>query len=217
LATKKNQTKTSEKKQSDKMTARDEFCAELESTGRKGIKGLLKELDKTDFFKSPASTKYHGSYAGGLCDHSLMVMDAVLSLYDEYKKLVPTFPEIPVDSLKICALLHDVCKVETYRAGTRNVKNEQTGQWEKVPTFFREPKFPMGHGGKSVYMIAKMGVLLSEDEAQAIYWHMGAYDTSAYNTWNEMGQAYNENQLAFLLHQADMFSTYILENERLEK
>ncbi len=37
------------------------------------------------------------------------------------------------ESYAICALLHDLCKANYYKLGTRNVKNEATGQWEKAP------------------------------------------------------------------------------------
>ena len=35
------------------------------------------ELLASDFFKAPASTKYHGAYAGGLFDHSMNVANAL--------------------------------------------------------------------------------------------------------------------------------------------
>lgn len=40
---------------------------------RKGAKELIQWLESTDFFTAPASTKYHGAYEGGLCEHSLNV------------------------------------------------------------------------------------------------------------------------------------------------
>ena len=40
---------------------------------RNGSKELLKWLEGTDFFKAPASTKYHSAHEGGLCEHSLNV------------------------------------------------------------------------------------------------------------------------------------------------
>ncbi len=46
------------------------------------------------------------------------------------------------ESFAICAMLHDLCKANYYKAGTRNVKNETTGQWEKVPCYSVEDLFP---------------------------------------------------------------------------
>ena len=40
---------------------------------RNGLEDFLTWLKSTDFFKSPASTKFHGNYEGGLCEHSLNV------------------------------------------------------------------------------------------------------------------------------------------------
>lgn len=178
---------------------------------RDGVENLIEWCRQSDFYVSPASTRYHGSYDGGLIDHSLAVYDNLANLYNFSRQLYPGVPEIPIPSIILSALLHDICKVNTYHPGTRNVKNEETGQWEKVDTFTRDPMFAMGHAGKSVFIIQQF-IQLTPQEAQAIYWHMGAYDTSAYNTWDEMSKAYNANLLAFLLHQADMMTTYISEN-----
>lgn len=40
---------------------------------RPGAAELLEWLESTDFFEAPASTHYHGSYPGGLVEHSLNV------------------------------------------------------------------------------------------------------------------------------------------------
>ena len=37
-----------------------------------------------DFFTAPASTKYHGNYEGGLCEHSLDVYDMAVRLETLY-------------------------------------------------------------------------------------------------------------------------------------
>ena len=61
-----------------------EFIELLEKyVKRDGIENLITYLDEqSDFFTSPASTKYHGSYEGGLVEHSLNVY---YSLLDEMK------------------------------------------------------------------------------------------------------------------------------------
>lgn len=188
----------------------------LKSTKRQGINNLIKYLESSDFFTAPASSVYHGSYKGGLLEHSLNVYNCLMYEYENIKDSDFEIPTITEDSLIIVSLLHDICKVNCYVESTRNVKNEKTGQWEKVPIYKREPLFPMGHGGKSVF-IAQQFIQLSPEEAQAIYWHMQAYDLSNYNTLNELSQANNENLLCFLLGQADMKATYIVENERYKK
>lgn len=190
---------------------KDFYIQLLKSVRRPGVDALIDYLEKSDFFEAPASTIYHGSYAGGLVEHSLnvytMLQWYVANLQDSDFEL----PKISEESVIIVALLHDLCKVNCYHESTRNMKNEQTGKWEKVPCYKREPLLPMGHGGKSVFIIQQF-IKLTPEEAQAIYWHMGAYDTSPYNTLNELGKSYEMNLLAFLLNQADMMATYIAEN-----
>ena len=57
------------------MSAREEFIEIYrEHIRRDGAEALLDYLqNKSDFFTAPASAKYHGAYAGGLCDHSVNV------------------------------------------------------------------------------------------------------------------------------------------------
>ena len=55
------------------MSAKEEFIEIFrEHVHRDGAEALLDYLtNKSDFFTSPASARYHGAYAGGLCEHSL--------------------------------------------------------------------------------------------------------------------------------------------------
>ena len=182
----------------------------LTSTKRAGMKNLIEYLEGSDFFTSPASTKYHGAYVGGLAEHSLNVYNCLTFHYDNLKDAEFNLPKIPNDSLVITGLLHDVCKINTYQEGFKWTKDEKNN-WQQTPVFNREPLLPMGHAGKSIFIIQQF-IKLTPDEALAIFWHMGAYDTSPYSTLNELGQAYTDNLLAFLLNQADMTATYVSEN-----
>ena len=51
----------------------EKFKGLLLWTGRDGMDKLLDFIVKSDFFTAPASTKFHGSYEGGLLEHSLNV------------------------------------------------------------------------------------------------------------------------------------------------
>ena len=51
---------------------------------RDGIDNLMDWLENdTDFFTSPASTRYHGSYEGGLVEHSLNVFNQLIFELDK--------------------------------------------------------------------------------------------------------------------------------------
>ena len=170
---------------------------------RPGSEKLLDWLDnKTDFFSAPASTRFHGACDGGLCMHSLNVYDAMMQhFYTEGEN---------AESYAICALLHDLCKANYYKRGTRNVKNEATGQWEKVPSYSVEDLFPYGHGEKSVYLIEHF-MRLKTAEAIAIRWHMGGFDDAVRGGSFAVSDAYNSYPLAVKLHIADLTATYLME------
>ena len=193
------------------MSAKEEFL-EIYQTHihREGSAALLDYLqNKSDFFTAPASARYHGAYPGGLCDHSVNVYHC-LADYLERPRVQELYGlEYEPESVAVVALLHDLCKIGCYRAGTRNVKNETTGQWEKVPTFFYEDKLPYGHGEKSVYIISGF-MRLSREEAMAIRWHMGFSGPEDERT---VGQALRQFPLAFALATADMEASYFLEEE----
>ena len=193
------------------MSAREEFIEIYQRhIHREGSAALLDYLqNKSDFFTAPASAKFHGAYAGGLCDHSVNVYHC-LADYLERPRVQELYGlEYDPESVAIVSLLHDLCKIGCYKAGTRNVKNEATGQWEKVPTFFFEDKLPYGHGEKSVYIISGF-MRLTREEAMAIRWHMGFSGTEDPRT---VGQALQQFPLAFALATADMEASYFLEGE----
>ncbi|HIT25859.1 MAG TPA: hydrolase [Candidatus Enterenecus avicola] len=192
------------------MTAKEEFL-EIYQTHirREGSAELLDYLvNKSDFFTAPASARFHGSYAGGLCQHSVNVFRCLEDYLSRPRvREVYQLDSYPMESVAIVALLHDLCKIGCYKAGTRNVKNDATGQWEKVPTFFFEDKLPYGHGEKSVYIISGF-LRLTREEAMAIRWHMGFSGTEDNRL---VGQAFQQFPLAFALATADMEASYFLE------
>lgn len=174
-----------------------------ENIHREGADELLEWLEKTDFFTAPASTRYHSCHEGGLCEHSINVYKRLINAYEAEHEVVPVGYK---ETLTICGLLHDVCKANFYKATTRNVKNEQTGRWEKQPYYTVEEKFPFGHGEKSVFLIERF-MKLTIEEAVAIRFHMG--DFSDMST----SKAYNLCSLALMLHIADLEATYLDEKE----
>lgn len=172
---------------------------------REGADRLLEWLQTTDFFTAPASTRYHCACAGGLVQHSVNVYEVMMEKHFD--------PETDsAESFALCALLHDVCKAQFYKISTRNVKNEKTGQWEKVPYYTIEDAFPYGHGEKSVFLIERF-VRLKPAEATAIRWHMGGFDDAARGGNFSISVAYDKYPIAVKLHLADLEATYLREKE----
>ena len=192
------------------MSAKEEFIQIYqEQIHREGAGALLDYLEhKSDFFTAPASARYHGAYAGGLCDHSVNVYHCLLSYLERERVRELYGLEYTGENIAIAALLHDVCKTGCYKAGSRNVKGSD-GKWQAVPTFFYEDTLPYGHGEKSVYIISGF-LRLTREEAMAIRWHMGF---SGGEDSRLVGQALQQYPLAFALSVADMEATYFLERE----
>lgn len=170
---------------------------------REGAERLLAWLEQSDFFTAPASTRFHLCVPGGLCKHSLNVYERLAMLTTEMQLA----GDVNAETIAICGLLHDLCKVNFYKPGTRNQKNEQ-GKWETVPCFFVEDQLPYGHGEKSAY-IAGGFIKLSREEAMAIRWHMGGFDEAVKGGSYSCSNAFEKYPLGALLHAADLMATYI--------
>ena len=177
---------------------KEKFIELLKTTNREGMDNLIKFLEKTDFFTAPASTRFHGSYEGGLLEHSLKVYE----IFSE--KIKNSNLEVNQDTIIISALLHDICKVNFYKTDYRNAKNAR-GEWEKVPYYTVDDKIPYGHGEKSVMMLTEY-IKLTNEEKYAIRWHMGF--TEPKELYGTLGEAFKKYPIALLLHEADLEATY---------
>lgn len=193
-----------------------EFISLLRSTNKQGIEDLISWLEhKSDFFTAPSSTKFHGNYAGGLCQHSLNVYYAALKLFPVYKEL--SLNKAVVDQIKdeeiiIAALLHDICKTNFYKPVEKWYK-DKANAWQSYIGYDIDDKFPMGHGEKSVFM-AQQFIKLTGNEALAIRWHMGNSDPGLYlspYTKNSLNDAFNKVPLCAIIAQADQIASWTME------
>lgn len=179
------------------MESRETFkFAVFEGIKRPGIDKLMNALEATDFYTAPCSTRYHLCVPGGLVQHSLNVYDRLWSLVQangfNYSR----------ETVAVVSLFHDLCKANTY--GVENRWCKVDGQWEQYETYTYAEQFTYGHGEKSVYYLMKY-LVLTDEEAQAIRYHMGAWQDGERRS---AGNAFKQNNLAVLLHIADMMATY---------
>lgn len=142
------------------------------------------------FFISPASTKYHGAYDGGLFDHSYAVTKNLLRLTEALgltwqREVSPYY----------VGMLHDLCKCRLYTRSMTGVGYD----------FNRDPVIP-GHGERSV-MLAQQLLNLTDEEMVCIRWHMGAFDDK--ERWNSYGRAIERYQNVLWTHTADMMASRI--------
>jgi hypothetical protein len=172
---------------------------------REGIDALLDYLQKTDFFEAPASTKFHSSYAGELCEHSINVYKRYIKnlqkeFGDDWQKV------ISIEGATIIALFHDLCKTNVYKIDYRNVK--ENGVWVQKPFYSYEDTMPYGHGEKSVYIINGF-LRLTREEAMAINWHMGGFDSRVKGGFYGLENVFYTYPTALLFHLSDIEATYL--------
>lgn len=179
------------------------FKGLINQIDRNGIEEVKTFLDSSGFYTSPASTKYHYAFSGGLMMHSM-------SVHRVFSKLIKAFKlNFASESIILCSLLHDLCKAGAY------TENAGRFRWNRM--------HPSGHGKLSIELIEKCGMILNQEEIEIILYHMGPYYTSEFaaTTTYMTGEysvaqyldVYNRNKLAKLFHYCDDMSSQFVEKE----
>lgn len=195
------------------------FESLLRSTNRDGIDKLIEFIRKSDFYTAPASTRYHNCHEGGLLEHSLNVYDSLMLKVDRGNQR-PFYEDVDESSIKIIALLHDLCKTYMYTVDFKNKKvysehgskSDSNGRfdWVTVPGYTVEDVMPLGHGEKSV-ILASQYIKLKPVETYAILYHMGF--TLPKENYNSLSSAIRKHPIILAVHEADLEATYLLETE----
>lgn len=169
----------------------------------------LKEWMKNhDFYKSPASTKFHGDWESGLAVHSLMVTVQSLCFAPAVRanfQLSPIAPnfDFNVEDVFVSAICHDFCKSGSYKIEYHNTKDIM-GNWTKKPVYRTKPELRnLGHGNESVLLLLEsMPSFLSRRLViEAISRHMGFSDLTDTEKMNYSN--FLQNPLVILLQLAD--------------
>lgn len=171
---------------------------------REGKEKLLEFLEKSSFFKDPASDKYHNCAEGGLAEYSLKVY----KILKNYQKIYPELEKYD-ESIAIIGLLHALSLEGTFQKTFKNMplknKDGKNAKDEKgkiifVEKHFYEPiydnKLPYPDGQLSVIKLKKfLKLTLLED--LAINWHNNIKDISPH-IWPLFKQAQKKHKLIFL-------------------
>lgn len=163
-------------------------------------------LTANGFFTSPASTKYHGAYEGGLFDHSLAVTEQLVRFTDALG-LKWTRPESPW----IVGMFHDLCKIDLYEIVVDDEGIEYFGSDEvkgrKVHFEHNNDCILKGHGDKSIMLLSQF-MTLTVEEIFCIRFHMGAYEKES---WNEWDAAIRQFETVLWTHTADMYASKVMD------
>ena len=153
------------------------------------------ELLASDFFKAPASTKYHGAYVGGLFDHSMNVANALCYFTGAQLSNPWMRPESPL----LVGIFHDACKIGKYDVNTTN----DGFIWAPSEDF----AIYGGHGAESLIRVQQW-IQLTQEEAMCIRFHMGAYEKE---DWEAFDKAIKKYPNVLWTHMADMAASKLLE------
>lgn len=109
---------------------------------------LVKYLDAVNYWEAPFSATENYAYKGGLVEYTLKFVNELGILCNAYKPGVYSAEDI----LKV-GLFKEIYRGELYEPYERNVKNNDTGMWEKVQAYkIRDQRATYGSTGFSSYM-----------------------------------------------------------------
>lgn len=169
---------------------KEECIKLLKSTKRDNIDSLINHITEMGYFIAPGSYKHH-RFEGGLVSHSLEVYYKAMELRDEKIKEGVLPGSMPIESVIIAALMHDLCKADILRFNheTRGVYAIKKGH---------------GHSRRSVRKVGEAHFHLTEDEKNAILWHMGGKKlcTDSKQRW----MFFRDNPLSSIINKADHIS-----------
>ena len=182
---------------------RKEVLEILSKVNREGMDEFIEFLNNSTFFSDPASSRYHANFPGGLAFHSY-------NLYKICSRLNKLFNRgISEESIIISAICHDLCKIGSYNIDNKWKKDSQ-GKWESYLTYCYNPNQVQCLHGTESALIASKYIKLTDEEQQAITYHMGAYGLSDRDC-NQMNNSIKKYPLVLLIQQSDMASAYFYE------
>lgn len=144
----------------------------LRETQRVNMEEVIGFMNSNHFFDKACHS--HHRYGGGLAHHAWQTYLIALDLVNERRKRTPDAPPIDLDSIAICALLHDLCGC----------------------TGFKDLR---GHGRRSAKILKELGLSLSLDEFLAIRFHMSLRKNTNHILYNEASVC----ELRAIIHKAD--------------
>lgn len=168
----------------------------------------LEKLGETDFFRAPASTKWHAAYPGGLFDHSMNVARQLIS----FTKYGICNPWLCKSSPLIVGILHDLTKVGLYKP--EQDANCVTGDVYTVFTVddtYKELSSIHGEDSmlKADKLLSELGLGLTAEEKKCIRYHVGAYQGK--EDWPGYDAAIRAYPNVLWTHTADMFASKLME------
>ena len=169
---------------------------------------FLQWMEQHEYYTSPASTRFHGNFEGGLCVHSLQAAYQALkftgAFFIDFMKTVHAEKyTFKAEDIFVSAIAHDFCKAGFYQTSFRNTK-DIFGNWKKTPYYtVKDGNRNLGHGNESVLLLLETmpSYLKKRHVIEAVSRHMGFSDVTDTEMMNYSN--FLENPLVLLLQMAD--------------
>lgn len=187
------------------MSVKEEIEKLLRETNRPGMEDLLDYMEVAGFYEAPASTRYHGAEAGALAIHSLNVCNCAIDLANAW--CGEEWVKDHINSVIICALLHDLGKAGQYWKPLYVENILKKGRSEAQPFKHNDDLLTLDHEIVSVIEASRY-IRLSDEEQFAIAYHNGLY--TAIGKYNLAGK---ERPLQMIIHFADLWTSRVIERE----
>ena len=172
---------------------------------------MLEHMSET-YIMAPASGKswHHNAFAGGYVDHVNRVVQYALKQHNLYKEMGGTV-DYTEEELVFSALFHDLGKL-----GDGDIENyiPQTDKWRQdklseMYTYNPDLDF-MLIPDRSLFILQKFGIKVSQKEFLAIRLHDGVYDKAneAY-FFSNVESSRQKTSIVSVLHSADFLASKI--------
>ena len=178
------------------------------------LKSMYEKLAEK-LMTAPASSHAdrHNCFAGGYIDHIVRVTNNAIKLYDFWTQAGANTSTYSLEEVVFSALNHDLGKIGTdefdYYVPNDSSWHRERGQIYKLNPQIHYMKVP----DRSIYMLQKHGVPVTEQEYLAIKLHDGMYAKGNEGYFMTVSADLAlKTTLPLLLHHADHLSTLVEEN-----
>jgi hypothetical protein len=172
---------------------------------------MYKDIEET-LTTSPASTKinHHNAFAGGYLAHVILVIESALVLEKVWDKFGQK-KNYTTEELAFSAINHDLGKLGTNEEPVYIPNQSQWHRENQGLMYNYNPNVAhMRISDRSLFVLQKYGISVSENEYIAIKIHDGLYEEgnkAYYMTYNKDTEL--RSNIAYILHQADLMASKI--------
>ena len=177
-----------------------------EQDRREAIISLYQQVEKW-MNEYPAAVRHHHWWPGGYREHIEQVMNNALAIHEHLKQQEADYElegkvDYTLDSLIICAFLHDFDKIGRY---SKTDFTKDSWKKNRMPFEYKKETYAVEESATVVARAAKHGLHLTDYEIHAL--------SLAHGGWSDIMQRNYQPQmhpLAVVLHCADLLSGHIM-------